>query len=84
MRIYKYYSSGTTDANYNIWKNSEVATSSYGLEVADYEKNWIAELQLRTKISLKSCGITIAEVLPSSCGIAMVDLKKSFVWLQYL
>jgi hypothetical protein len=56
-----------------------VATSSYGLEVADYEKNWIAELQLRTKISLKSCGITIAEVLPSSCGIAMVDLKKSFV-----
>jgi hypothetical protein len=26
---------------------------------------------------LKSCGIAIAEVLPSSCGIAMADSKKS-------
>jgi hypothetical protein len=56
-----------------------MTTSICGLEVADYEKNTIAELQFRTKISLKSCGITIAEVLPSSCGIATEDLKKSCV-----
>jgi hypothetical protein len=28
-------------------------------------------------IALKSCGIVIAEVLPSSCGIAIADSKKS-------
>jgi hypothetical protein len=33
----------------------------------------IAELQLRTKISLKSCGIAYAEVLPTSCGVAIAD-----------
>jgi hypothetical protein len=38
------------------------------VEVADYEKKCdcgFAELQLRTKISLESCGFAIAEVLPS-------------------
>jgi hypothetical protein len=34
------------------------------------------KLQLWTKISLKSCGVAIAEVLPSSCEIAIADLKK--------
>ncbi len=29
------------------------------------------------RISLKSCGIPIAEVLPSSCGVAIADSKKS-------
>jgi hypothetical protein len=35
-----------------------------------------AELRLWSNISLKSCGIAIAEVLPSSCGIAIADSKK--------
>jgi hypothetical protein len=39
------------------------------------EKIVIAELQ--SNLSLKSCGIAIAEVLPSSCGIAIADSKKS-------
>ncbi len=50
-----------------------------GLEVADIRKNCdcgIAELRLRSNISLKSCGIAIAEVFPSSCGIAIADSKK--------
>jgi hypothetical protein len=54
-----------------------VSPSSCGFEVADYEENTIAELQLRTKISFNSSGIAIAEVFPSSCGIAIGDLKKS-------
>jgi hypothetical protein len=33
---------------------------------------------LRSNISLKSCGIAIAEVFPSSCGIAIADSKKSY------
>ncbi len=37
----------------------------------------IAELRLRNNISLKSCGIAIVEVLPSSCGIVIADSKKS-------
>jgi hypothetical protein len=36
----------------------------------------IAELQLRTNILLNTCGIAIVEELPSSCGIALADLKK--------
>jgi hypothetical protein len=28
-------------------------------------------------MSVKSCGIAITEVLPSSCGIAIADSKKS-------
>jgi hypothetical protein len=45
-------------------------------QVADFRKNWIAELRLRSNISLKSCGIAIAQVLPSRCGIAIADSKK--------
>ncbi len=36
----------------------------------------IAELRLQSNISFKSCVIAIAEVLPSSCGIAIADSKK--------
>jgi hypothetical protein len=31
---------------------------------------------LQSSISLKSCGIAIAEVFPSSCGIVIADPKK--------
>jgi hypothetical protein len=61
-------------------KIATVKLGSCGPEVADFRKNWdcgIAKLRLRSNISLKSCGITIAEVLPSSCGIAIADSKKS-------
>jgi hypothetical protein len=57
----------------------EVKLSSCGLEVAGFRKNngcGIAELWLRSNISLKNCGIAIAEVLPSSCGIVIADSKK--------
>jgi hypothetical protein len=37
----------------------------------------IAIAELRRNISLKSCGLAIEEVLPSSCGIAIADSKKS-------
>jgi hypothetical protein len=48
-------------------------------QIADCRKNCdcrIAELRLRSNMSLKSCGIAIAEELPSSCGIAIADSKK--------
>jgi hypothetical protein len=57
-------------------KIAELKLSSCGLEVADFRKNCncgIAELRLRSSISLKSCGIAIAEALLSSCGIAIAD-----------
>jgi hypothetical protein len=57
----------------------EVKLSSCGLEVLDFRKNCnngIAELRLRSNIALKSCGIAIAEVPPSSCGIMIADKKK--------
>ncbi len=57
-------------------KIAEVKLSSCGLEVADFRKISIAELWLRNNISLKSCGIVIGEVLPSSCEIAIADSKK--------
>jgi hypothetical protein len=60
--------------------NAELKLLSCGLEVADSRKKCdcgIAELRLRSNMSLKSCGIAIAEELPSSCGIAIADSKKS-------
>jgi hypothetical protein len=54
-------------------KIAEVKLSSCGLQ----KKIAIAELRLRSIISLKSCGIAIVEVLPSSCGIAIADSIKS-------
>jgi hypothetical protein len=64
----------------NMPKIAVVKLSSCGFKVTDFKKNYdcgIAELRLRSNISLKSCGIAIAEVLPSSCGIAVADSKKS-------
>jgi hypothetical protein len=49
-------------------------------QVADFRKNCdcgIAELRVVEQLSFKSCGISIAEVLTSSCGIAIADSKKS-------
>jgi hypothetical protein len=62
-----------------VLKNCGSANSNCGLELANYRKIVIAELQLRINSSLKSCGIAIAEVHPSSCAIAIADLKKSCV-----
>ncbi len=56
-------------------KNAELK-----LQVADFRKNCdcgITELRLRHNMSVKSCGIAITEVLPSSCGIVIADSKKS-------
>jgi hypothetical protein len=61
-------------------KNAELKLPSCELEVADFGKNCdcgIAELRLQSNMSLKSCGIAIAEELPSSCGIVIADSKKS-------
>jgi hypothetical protein len=68
MPIYKYYSSRTTVADYHI-------LTSCGLDVADYKKNMIVELRNCScgPRFLKSCGIAIAEVLPSSCGVVIAD-----------
>jgi hypothetical protein len=60
----------------NMPKIAEVNVSSCGLEVMDFRKNCdcgIEELRVRSNISLKSCGIAIAEVLPSTCGIAIAE-----------
>jgi hypothetical protein len=37
----------------------------------------VAMIAVAGRHSLKSCGIALAEVLPSTCGIAIADLKKS-------
>jgi hypothetical protein len=45
-------------------KNAELKLPSCGLEVVDFRKNCdcgIAELRLRSNMSLKSCGIAIAD-----------------------
>jgi hypothetical protein len=62
-------------------KIAEVKLSSCELEVADLklwtsETTVIAELRLRSNISLKSCGIAIPDELPPSYRIAMADSKK--------
>jgi hypothetical protein len=44
----------------------------------------IAELQLRTNISLKICGVPIAEVFPSSCGSFSFKLQKFFLQVAEL
>jgi hypothetical protein len=44
--------------------------------VADFGKNCDCGTAVAEQHFLKSCGITIAEVLPSSCGIAIADSKK--------
>jgi hypothetical protein len=55
-------------------KIAEIKLSSCG-----HQKNCVCgieELRLWSNISLKSCEIAIAEVLPSSCGIVIEDSKK--------
>ncbi len=37
----------------------------------------IAVMQLRSNISFKSCGYRVAEVVPSSCGVAVAGMKKN-------
>jgi hypothetical protein len=68
----------------NMPKDVEVKLSSCGLQ----EKLCgIPELRLQSNISLKSCGIAITEVLPSSCRIAIADSKKvvrAHLWLKAL
>jgi hypothetical protein len=55
-------------------KIAEMKLSSCGLEVADIRKNCDCGIaELRSNVSLKSCGIAIAEVFPLSCGIAIAD-----------
>ncbi len=54
--------------------------SSCRLEVADYIKNYegrILALQLRATFLLESCGIVVAELLSSNCGIAIADNRNS-------
>jgi hypothetical protein len=46
------------------------------LKLRTSEKIAISELRLRSNISLKSCEIAIAQVLPSSSGIAIADSKN--------
>jgi hypothetical protein len=61
-------------------KNMPTIAVKLQLEVAKFRKNCdcgIAELRLRSNISLKSCGNAIAQVLLSSCEIAIADSKKS-------
>ncbi len=68
-------------------KNAELKLPNSGLEVADFRKNCdcgIAEVRLRSNMSLKSCRIAIAEELPSSCGIAIADSKKSYLIISFL
>ncbi len=51
------------------------------LKLQTSEKIAIAELQSCScrAHSFKSCGIAIAKVLPSSCGIAFADSEKKIV-----
>jgi hypothetical protein len=57
-------------------KITEMKLSCCGLDVADFRKNCdcrVAVVELRSYISLKRCGIAMAEVLPSRCGVAIAD-----------
>ncbi len=42
----------------------------------DFRKNCDCGIAVAEQHFLKSCGIAIAEVLPSSCGTAIADSKK--------
>ncbi len=75
-------------------KIAEIKLSSFGLEVADLklrtsEKIAIAELRLRSKISLKSYGIAIADS-KKSCAcphttpvVKAVMSTKKFIYLLF-
>ncbi len=49
------------------------------MKVADFGKNCDCRIAVAEQHFSKSCGIAIAELLPSSCGIALADSKKSCV-----
>jgi hypothetical protein len=57
----------------NVPNIAELKLSSCGLEVADFRKNCDCEIAVVEQHLFKSCRIAIAEVLPSSCGIAIAD-----------
>jgi hypothetical protein len=54
-------------------KIAEVKLSSCGFKIVDFRKNCDYEVAVAGQHFLKSCGTAIAEVLPSSCGIAIAD-----------
>jgi hypothetical protein len=54
-------------------KIAEIQLSSCRLEVADIRKNGDCGIVVEEQHFLKGCGIVIAELLPSSCGIAIAD-----------
>jgi hypothetical protein len=60
----------------NMPKITEVKFSSCRLEVLDFRKNCNCGIAVAEQDFFKSCEIAIAEVLPSSCGIAIADSKK--------
>jgi hypothetical protein len=68
-----FFMNGPNSTAKNMTKIAEVKLSSCGLQ----KKLRVMELQLQSNISSKRYGIAIAEVLPSSCGIAIADSKKS-------
>jgi hypothetical protein len=41
-----------------------------------WKKIYIADIQLRSDISLKGYGYAILEVVPSNCGVTISDIKK--------
>jgi hypothetical protein len=53
--------------------NTKIMPKIASLKLQTTEKVLVEELQLRSNISLKSSRIAIAEVLPSSCGIAIAE-----------
>jgi hypothetical protein len=54
-------------------KIAEVMLSSCGPEGADFRKNCDCGIAVAKQHFFESCGIAIAKVLPSSCGIAIAD-----------
>jgi hypothetical protein len=61
----------------NMPKIAEVKLSSCGFKVVDFRKNCDFGIAVAEQHFFKSCGIVIVEVLPSSCGIAIVYSKNS-------
>jgi hypothetical protein len=55
---------------FKIWKLQKWSPEVADLKLRTTEKIAIAKLRLRSYSSLKSYGIAVAEVRPSSCGIA--------------
>jgi hypothetical protein len=58
----------------NVPKIAELKLSSCGLEVADFRKN--CDCGMAEQHFFKSCGIAIADVLPSSAELRLRTQKK--------